>query len=461
MATYTVKKGDTLSAIAKQHGTTYQEIAKANGISDPNKIYAGQTLNIGGTAQTTAPKTTTTPAATTQAATNTNNGGFTYTDPNENDTVKQALAMIQQQMNNKPGEFQFANQGQLDEAWNKYNNGEKFSYDLNGDALYQQYKDQYQLQGKLGSMDVMGQAAAMNGGYGSSYGQTVGHQTYQGYLQQLNDRVPELYQLALNQYNQERQDLKDTISLLSQQKEQEYGVHRDGVSDWKDMLQYSTDNYNTLYDRVVDQQSIKYQLSRDAIEDANTAKSDASELALSMLSLGTMPSAELLAASGISNADAQTIMNAAKEQIAASAAASASSSSKKTGDGDNYKGGTFSSVLWKPTGTYDDNGNQIFRNSDDKTQAFGVGVNPYIGDVHEDAKTNGKYDPSKVFKDNGYQPNNINGTKLERAIGKNGLPIRTDITGRDQQIWKANGRYYLWRGDLNRYVEVPESDLDL
>ena len=47
MASYTVQKGDTLSAIAKKYGTTYQEIAKANGISDPNKIYAGQTLKIG------------------------------------------------------------------------------------------------------------------------------------------------------------------------------------------------------------------------------------------------------------------------------------------------------------------------------------------------------------------------------------------------------------------------------
>lgn len=44
--TYTVKSGDTLSAIAKKYGTTYQKIAKDNGISDPNKIYPGQKLVI-------------------------------------------------------------------------------------------------------------------------------------------------------------------------------------------------------------------------------------------------------------------------------------------------------------------------------------------------------------------------------------------------------------------------------
>ena len=68
MATYTVKKGDTLSAIAKQYGTTYQEIAKANGISNPNKIYAGQTLKIGSdnssASNTSTPATTATPAQT-------------------------------------------------------------------------------------------------------------------------------------------------------------------------------------------------------------------------------------------------------------------------------------------------------------------------------------------------------------------------------------------------------------
>lgn len=44
--TYTVKKGDTLSKIAKKYNTTYQKIAKDNNISDPNKIYAGQKLII-------------------------------------------------------------------------------------------------------------------------------------------------------------------------------------------------------------------------------------------------------------------------------------------------------------------------------------------------------------------------------------------------------------------------------
>ncbi len=43
---YTVKKGDTLSKIAKQNGTTINQIAKDNHISNPNKINIGQKLVI-------------------------------------------------------------------------------------------------------------------------------------------------------------------------------------------------------------------------------------------------------------------------------------------------------------------------------------------------------------------------------------------------------------------------------
>ena len=43
---YIVKKGDTLSAIAKKYGTTYQKIAKDNNIKNPNLIYPNQKLII-------------------------------------------------------------------------------------------------------------------------------------------------------------------------------------------------------------------------------------------------------------------------------------------------------------------------------------------------------------------------------------------------------------------------------
>ncbi|OEK67279.1 N-acetylmuramoyl-L-alanine amidase [Staphylococcus equorum] len=49
--TYTVKSGDSLSAIAARYGTTYQKIMSLNGLSNTN-IYPGQKLKVSGTAST-------------------------------------------------------------------------------------------------------------------------------------------------------------------------------------------------------------------------------------------------------------------------------------------------------------------------------------------------------------------------------------------------------------------------
>jgi LysM repeat protein len=55
MGSYTVRAGDTLASIAYRHGTTVAAIAAANGLSNPNYIYPGQTLRIPGTGTTPAP----------------------------------------------------------------------------------------------------------------------------------------------------------------------------------------------------------------------------------------------------------------------------------------------------------------------------------------------------------------------------------------------------------------------
>ena len=45
-ATYTVRPGDTLWAIARRFGTMVQELVSLNGIADPNLIYPGQVLRL-------------------------------------------------------------------------------------------------------------------------------------------------------------------------------------------------------------------------------------------------------------------------------------------------------------------------------------------------------------------------------------------------------------------------------
>ena len=64
-ASYTVKAGDTLSAIAAKYGTTYQALASTNSISNPNDIYVGQVIKVSATAT----------AASSQAASSTSSNG--------------------------------------------------------------------------------------------------------------------------------------------------------------------------------------------------------------------------------------------------------------------------------------------------------------------------------------------------------------------------------------------------
>lgn len=267
MGTYKVQKGDTLSAIAKRYGTTAEEIAKANNIKDVNKISAGQTINIGNYNSSTS-GTSTFKAGTDTSATKPTAPSFDY---KPSDDVINAYNLLNEWINKKPGEYVSKWQTYIDETLQKILNREKFSYDLNGDMLYQQYKDQYTTQGKLAMMDTMGQAAAMTGGYGNSYAQTAGQQAYQGYLQQLNDKVPELYQLALNQYNQEGQELYNQYGLYVDRDSQDYNKYRDSMSDYYTDLQWLTDNARymseTEYERAWNDFQAKYGYWRDTEED--------------------------------------------------------------------------------------------------------------------------------------------------------------------------------------------------
>ncbi|MEH6896341.1 N-acetylmuramoyl-L-alanine amidase [Bacillus velezensis] len=54
-ATYTVKKGDTLSEIAQETGVSMSNLQKWNNIKDPNKIKVGQVLKLTGSSSSSKP----------------------------------------------------------------------------------------------------------------------------------------------------------------------------------------------------------------------------------------------------------------------------------------------------------------------------------------------------------------------------------------------------------------------
>ena len=177
-------------------------------------------------------------------------GGYT-----PGSAVQQAQAYLNQVQSRRPGEYQSQWDGELTELYNRIANRKPFSYDIGTDPVYQQYREQYQRQGRLAMQDTMGQAAALTGGYGSTYGEQVGQQAYNAYLQNLNDVVPDLYNAAYNRYRDEGTELYNQYGLLSDRENQAYSRYRDTVNDYYSDLSDARSAYDSAYSRDYNQWS--------------------------------------------------------------------------------------------------------------------------------------------------------------------------------------------------------------
>lgn len=163
----------------------------------------------------------------------------------QSESVANAYKQLQESLANKPGEFSSQYQTQLSDLYDKISNREKFSYDFNKDAMYQMYKDRYLTQGKTAMKDTMGQAAALTGGYNSSYSQTAGQQTYQNYLQSLNDVIPTLRNQAKEEYDEEGNRLANQFSMANTLYGNDYNQYRAAVSDYQADRAYNQGAYES------------------------------------------------------------------------------------------------------------------------------------------------------------------------------------------------------------------------
>ena len=193
-------------------------------------------------------------------------GGYT-----PGSAVQQAQAYLNQVQSRRPGEYQSQWDGELTELYNRIANRKPFSYDIGTDPVYQQYREQYQRQGRLAMQDTMGQAAALTGGYGSTYGEQVGQQAYNAYLQNLNDVVPDLYNAAYNRYRDEGTDLYNQYGLLSDRENQAYSRYRDTVNDYYSDLSDARSAYDSAYSRDYNQWSDQLSYWAQKAENENSA----------------------------------------------------------------------------------------------------------------------------------------------------------------------------------------------
>ena len=95
-------------------------------------------------------------------------------------------------------------------------NRDPFSYDLSNDTLFQQSLASAMASGKTAMQDTMGQAAALTGGYGSTYATAAANQQYNAFIEDAYNNLPEYYQLALDAYRMQGEDMYNQLAMMTE-----------------------------------------------------------------------------------------------------------------------------------------------------------------------------------------------------------------------------------------------------
>lgn len=184
----------------------------------------------------------------------------------QNEELEQLRRQLQQLAGEKET-YTSAHTAAVQQALEQILSRQGFSYDPAGDALYNRYKDHYEKQGRRAMEDTLGQAAALTGGYGNSYAQTAAQQVYTQQLDNLQEKIPELYALALETYRAEGDALQSRYDLLRSQEQQDYSRYRDRAADYAAEQKRLTEAYKDAYSRYADQRDFNYRKQRDKVTD--------------------------------------------------------------------------------------------------------------------------------------------------------------------------------------------------
>lgn len=183
---------------------------------------------------------------------------------NQQDSLSAILEYMQnwQQQNQKPTEPE--SDPRIDEMLSQILNRDAFSYNVENDPLYQQYLQTAQREGDRAMRETLAEAATSAGGM-NSYAITAAQQANNYYNSQLNDRIPELYQLAYDKYLKDIDNQVRDLGLLQSMDETQYNRYRNTMNDWQndktfaygmynDAVQQgnwqTTQDYNSMWDNI-------------------------------------------------------------------------------------------------------------------------------------------------------------------------------------------------------------------
>lgn len=129
---------------------------------------------------------------------------------------------------------------------------DKFSYDVDADPLFQQALASAMSSGKQAMEDTIGQASALTGGYGSSYATTAGNQAYNAFIEDAYNNLPQYYQMAMNAYQMEGEEMYRQLGMLNDADAKEYDRT---LNAYDATYQHRNQMYNEAYQQFRDAKS--------------------------------------------------------------------------------------------------------------------------------------------------------------------------------------------------------------
>ena len=157
----------------------------------------------------------------------------------------------------------------------KITNRDKFSYDVDTDPLFQQALASAMNSGKQAMQDTIGQASALTGGYGSTYATTAGNQSYNAFIEDAYNNLPQYYQMAMEAYQMEGDELYRQLGMYTDADDREYNRN---VTAYDATYQHRNRMYDEAYTMYRDEKSDAYAMANLELNEHGQRVSDAYNL---------------------------------------------------------------------------------------------------------------------------------------------------------------------------------------
>jgi len=240
----------------------------------------------------------------------------------EGDEVAAALAVSQSMAALRPKEYVSSFDDELAALYDELTGRPDFSYSPEEDGAFAHYAQLYARLGREAMTDTTGRAAALTGGYGSTYGQSAGAKAYAQYLQQLQSILPELAEQAYTRYESEGEALQENYEQLLGRQQEEYERWQAGQSAWQKEADAAREAYEALrkQDYAAYETMLKYYADKAAAEQkasggktANTGKASTAAQKKESLSSAAAESLERAMANYLKGGDKTSASALAKE----------------------------------------------------------------------------------------------------------------------------------------------------